>query len=163
MNEMSGLLSVEILVFEVSGQRYGLPSCDVREVLRALTLTPPPEASGLIEGLFNLRGTVVPVLDIRKRFGLPAKPFEHTDHLIVFQVGERVVAVRADKAEGLVQLATSDVDGARGILPGMETIAGVAKLPDGLVFLHSFHGLIPEAESTELNQLIDASASQKGV
>src|SRR5712691_9905367 len=77
----------DILLFEVGGQRYGLPVADVRELLRAVTLTALPGAPSIVEGAVNVRGTVVPVLDIRQRFRLPAKPPAHTDHLIVASAG----------------------------------------------------------------------------
>src|SRR5437870_13646015 len=89
---------LEILVFEVGGQRYGLPAAEVREILRAVAIVPLPRAPAIIEGIINIRGTVVPVLDLRTRFRLPAKPVEPADHLVVAWAGERLVAVRVDRA-----------------------------------------------------------------
>ena len=63
----------EVLVFEVEGQRYGLPTADVRELVRAVTITPLPNAPAVIEGVVNVRGRVLPVLDMRARFRLPAR------------------------------------------------------------------------------------------
>ena len=78
---------LEIVVFEVGGQQYGLPASDVRELQRAATLTPLPRAPAIVEGVVNLRGAVVPVLDIRSRFRLPPKPMEPTDHFVVARAG----------------------------------------------------------------------------
>ena len=69
-------MEIEILVFEINGQRFGIRAVDVVEVLRAATLTPLPTAPSLIEGLLNLRGRVVPVLDVRERLGLPRKEMQ---------------------------------------------------------------------------------------
>jgi purine-binding chemotaxis protein CheW len=58
----------ELLIFEIGASRFGLPSADVREVLRAVTIVPLPGAPPIVEGLINVRGRIVPVLDIRRRF-----------------------------------------------------------------------------------------------
>src|SRR5436309_14010618 len=71
----------EVLIFEVGSQRYGLPAAGVRELVRAVTVTPLPRAPAIVEGVIDLRGTIVPVLDIRARFRLPAKPPEPPHHL----------------------------------------------------------------------------------
>src|ERR1700694_3359288 len=91
----------EILVFEVGGQRYGLPTVDVRELVRAVTITPLPNAPAVIEGVVNVRGRVLPVLDVRARFRLPAKPLDPSDHFIVASAGARGVILRVDRATHL--------------------------------------------------------------
>jgi hypothetical protein len=87
-----------ILVFEIGGRRFGLPAAEVRELLRAVTILPLPLAPDVVEGIINVRGTVVPVLDIRARLRLPAKAAEPSDHLIVVEPGGRPVVLRIDRA-----------------------------------------------------------------
>src|SRR4051812_1235973 len=98
MNEVRNDEALEDLTFELAGQRYGLPSSDVQELIRVVTLTPLPGAPSIVEGAINLRGRVVPVFDIRTRFRLPAKAPEPSDHLIVAWAGERLAAIRVDQA-----------------------------------------------------------------
>ena len=62
----------EVLLFDVGGQRHALRIAQVRELLPALSTTPLPGSPPWIEGVINLRGVMVPVLDMRQRFGLPA-------------------------------------------------------------------------------------------
>jgi purine-binding chemotaxis protein CheW len=118
----------EILVFEVAGRRFGLPAGDVRELLRAVAIVPLPLAGRGVEGVVNLRGQVVPVLDLRARLGLPPRPVAPTDHMIVAQAEGRLVALRVDRALDLVRVESDR------IVPG--AIAGqavrVARLDDGL-------------------------------
>src|SRR5438270_7042780 len=104
---------LEALVFEVEGQRYGLAAGAVRELLRMVAVVPLPGAPAVIEGVVNLRGAVVPVLDLRRRFGLPARAATPTDHLIVADAGGRAVALRVDRAVELVPLAEAEVVDAR--------------------------------------------------
>jgi purine-binding chemotaxis protein CheW len=98
MSEPRPCPRLEILVFEVARQRFGVLSADVRELLRTVTVVPLPKAPAIVEGIIDVRGTIVPVLDIRSRFRLPGKAAEHSDHLLVARAGERLVALRVDRA-----------------------------------------------------------------
>ena len=92
-------MGIEILVFEVEGQQFGVRSADVVQVLRAASLSPLPQAPEAIEGVLNLRGSLVPVLDTRRLLGLPAKVMQHTDHLIVVIAAGQVVTLRRSRYE----------------------------------------------------------------
>src|SRR5688572_3677891 len=101
---------MDVLVFEVGGVRYGLPASQVREIVRAVTIVPLPRAPAIVEGVVNVHGTVVPVLDLRTRFRLPAKPLSHTDHLVLAWAGPRLVALRADRAIAMERIAPEHMD-----------------------------------------------------
>ena len=83
MDEVRNPRRCEILVLEIGGRRYGLPASEVRELLRVVTVESLPRAPPSIEGIINLRGKIVPVLDIRARLRLPPKPAEPSDYLVV--------------------------------------------------------------------------------
>jgi purine-binding chemotaxis protein CheW len=148
------LPSADILVFEAGGQRYGLPAADVREVLRAAALTPLPAAPAVIEGVLNVRGAIVPVLDLRARFRLPPKDLEPSDHLIVATAGPRVVALHADRAVGLVRLAADQIEDARRLVPGAEYVAGVARLEDGVLLIHDLRTFLSASEAAALDDAL---------
>jgi purine-binding chemotaxis protein CheW len=156
--------SLQVLVVEVGGQHYGLPVADVRELVRAVAIVPLPRAPAVVEGIINLRGRIVPVLDIRSRFRLPAKPLEYTDHFVVAQTGERLVALRVDRALDLVQLEADDVEEARGVIPGADYVSWVAKLPHNLVLIHDLRTFLSRAESAALADALSApeSPGEKG-
>jgi purine-binding chemotaxis protein CheW len=153
---------LEVLVFELGGQRYGVPVAAVREVVRAVTIVPLPRAPAVIEGIVNFRGTIVPVLDVRRRFRLPARPAEHTDHLVVARAGRRLVALRVDRAVDLVRLGGTDVEEARGSVPGAEYVAWVAKLPDDLVLIHDLETFLSRAEAETLDEALAPPAAGPG-
>jgi purine-binding chemotaxis protein CheW len=132
---------VDVLVFEMGGQRHGLAAAAVLEILRAVAVAPLPQAPPGVEGVINLRGRVVPVVDLRHRFRLPPRPVLPTDHLIVARSGDRLVALRVDRAEDLVRLDPADLEPA-GPAPGP-----VAKLADGLVPVHSLDDLLAADEA----------------
>jgi len=119
----------EILVFEVGDRRFGLPVSGVRELLRAATIVPVPSAPAAIEGVINVRGAVVPVLDVRAWLRLPARPVEPADQLIVLDGGRRPAALRVDRVVELGELPGADA-GRDG-----DDFAGVVKLAGGLVLM----------------------------
>lgn len=138
---------VELVVFEVERQRYAIPLDDTAEIVRIPSINILPKAPQIIEGVINVRGRVVPVLDVRARFRHPAKAPEPTEHLIVARAGPRVVALRVDRVLELSRIDANDVEDAKAILPIAEYVAGVAKLQDGLVFIHDLKTFLTAAEA----------------
>jgi purine-binding chemotaxis protein CheW len=126
-------MGVEVLVFQVDDRQFGVLSSSVVEVVRAVTLTPLPAASKIAEGLLNLRGHVVPVLDVRHLFGLPPKNIEHTDHLIVVQVDGHLVALRVDRATDLVPCPEESLQTADDVVPNSELIRVVTHIGDRII------------------------------
>ncbi|HEX8699978.1 MAG TPA: chemotaxis protein CheW [Myxococcaceae bacterium] len=147
----------EVLLFTLEGQRYALPSADVRELVRAARLTPLPHAPAVVEGLLNLRGELLPVLDLRRRFRLPPRPLSPMDHFIVARAGPRTVGLRVDRAEGLLSLEPGSWDETPGELPGVGYVAGAVKLPDGLVLVHDLRTFLSEAEALALDTALAAA------
>jgi purine-binding chemotaxis protein CheW len=154
MNPVAERPPLEVLVFEVGGRRYGLPAADVRELIRAVAVVPLPGAPPLVEGVINVRGRVVPVLDVRARLGLPAKPPEPADHLIVARAGERPVALRVDRATDLVRLDPAGVEEARGLVPGLGRAGWVARLADGVLLVHDLVAFLSQGEAARLDDAL---------
>jgi purine-binding chemotaxis protein CheW len=136
----------ELLIFELDGQRCGLPVADVKEIVRAVLPVSLPGTPPIVEGVINVRGSVVPVLDIRRAFSLPPKPLEHTDHFIVAWVGKRLVALHIDRAVGLVHLTSADVDNFENAVPGENHLAGIARVADDLVLIQDLAAWLRTAE-----------------
>jgi purine-binding chemotaxis protein CheW len=153
---------MDVLVFEIGGVRYALPTSDVSELARAVTIVPLPKAPPIVEGIINVHGRVVPVLDIRTRFRLPLRPVSHTDHLIVAHVASRLVALRADRALDLAHIDPNDIEEAHTCAAGAEYISGVAKLPDGLVLIHDLRTFLEDAEAAALDKALGERESSAG-
>ena len=157
-----GGLPREVLVFSLGGQRYALWAEAVRELVRAVAIVPLPRAPAMVEGVINLRGKVVPVLDLRGRFGVPAKPVEPGDHLIIAEVagnpGPRRVAIRADRALDLVRLDPARIEEARALQSAGPYIAGVARLSEGLALIHDLRTFLSAGESASLDRALAAEA-----
>ncbi|CAM4449640.1 purine-binding chemotaxis protein CheW [Corallococcus exiguus] len=156
MNPPSEAGPQEVLLFTLERQRYGLPVEDVRELVRAARLTPLPQAPDVVEGLLNLRGELLPVLDLRRRFRHPARALSPMDHFIVASTGGRLVAMRVDRAEGLHAVTPGEWDPSPRELPGVGYVAGAAKLTDGLVLVHDLRSFLSEAEALQLDSALGA-------
>jgi len=140
----------EFLAFEVAAQRYGIRAIDVIEVLRAVTTVALPKAPGIVAGVVTVRGAVVPVLNLRARFGLPPRQTEPADQLVVAWAGERRIALPVDRAVDLVRVHPSDIEDATRLIPGVAYVAGMAKLPDGLMLIHDLRTFLSQAETDAL-------------
>lgn len=154
---------LDVLVFEVGGQRYGLPAADVLELVRAVTLMPLPGAPATVEGVMNLRGHIVPVLNIRAPLRLAPKKAEPSDHLIVTRSGGRSVAVRVDRALELARLSRGAIERTADVLPGLWGAAQVARLPDGLLLIHDLATFLSADALAALGPALGApQAGEKG-
>lgn len=151
--------SLEVLVFEVGGRHYGVPSSQVQEITQAVASMPVPEASPLVEGVINLRGDVVPVVDPRHRLQLPAKDPEPGDHLVIGWAGSRRIALRVDRALELARLDAGAVERARELLPSAEFAPDIAKLPEGLLLVHDFGSFLSTTHAAALDGLLPRSSS----
>ena len=147
----------EILVFEAGGQRYGLPIVDVRELVRAVAITPLPDAPAVIEGIVDVRGRVLPVLDVRARLRLPAKALEPSDHFIVASAGARGVILRVDRAVHLATIDDASVQPPETLGAGGSHLAGVARLEDGMVLIHDLATFLTAAENMALDEALAVS------
>lgn len=141
----------DLVVFHLGGLRYGLTSTAVREVVRAVAVLPLPKAPPIVEGIIDYRGAVVPVLDIRARFGLPGTPLDPHQHFIVATAAERTVALRVDR---VAQIVAIDANGVESIESSTPYVAGVIRLPDGLVLIHDLGTFLDSDESVALDAAI---------
>ena len=138
------------LTFAIDRQRFGISIEGVQEIIRAVRLARLPKAPPIVEGLIDLRGAVVPILDIRSRFRLPPRPVESTNHIIVARAKQRVVGFRVDCAIEVRSWAPNEIEDIGSIAPASDYVAGVAKLPDGLLLIHDLETFLSEAEALAL-------------
>ncbi len=158
---MDRRMRIEILVFEVHGQQFGLRSEDVLEVLRAATLTPMPNVPRAIEGLLNLRGRAVPVLNTRAMFGFPEQAMRHSDHLVLLRSGDQPVALRVDRALDLIALEVEMPEASEPKGSASYFVDLVVNTADGMVHVLDSTQLLSENEiSSVVGLLADRSATE---
>lgn len=148
---------VAVLTAEVGGQRVGFPLVSVHEVLPAMETTGLANAPEVIRGVVNLRGEPLPVLDLRARLGLPTRPADPDDHVLVCQLRGRRVGVWVDRA--------LDVDASPGqaLVPLPEDApsrhaAGAVLLEDGLLLVVDVDSFLSVDEVTRLSRALAEEA-----
>jgi purine-binding chemotaxis protein CheW len=144
----------DCLVFALDSHRFALPAAVVVEVARVVASAPLPGAPEIVEGAINVRGTIVPVLDVRARFGLPAADVDPDQHLILARAGRRVVALRVDRALALVAIPDDAFEPVERVAPGTPLVAGVARLPDGVLVIHDIERFLSLDEAQRLDAVV---------
>jgi purine-binding chemotaxis protein CheW len=145
---------VSILPFELERHRFGVLVADVQEVLRAATASPLPKAPAVILGVFNLRGSLVPVFDIRSRFGFPRRRLRHTDTFIIVKVRGRPAAIVADQVVALVSVSNENIERCKLVTADAAYVAGVAKLEDGNIIIYDLAGFLTDTERADLDEAL---------
>lgn len=138
------------LIFRIDGLRCGLDAARVLEVLPALAVRPLPGAAPFVAGTIDVRGTVVPVLDLRVRFGRPRRAMQLSDRLILARAHGRTLAVWVDVVEGLVSRDRDALTAAGGMMIGDRSLVGVATTTAGQCTIHDLDGFITACESDAL-------------
>jgi purine-binding chemotaxis protein CheW len=151
-----GQRPLTLLVFQLGAQRLALRLEVVQRVLAMVEIRSLPGAPAPVTGLVNIAGRVIPVMDLRPRFGVASRAVELSDVLILADAGWRTVALVADGVIGLVARGGDDVTPMASMTGGLPDLAGVVKLDDGLVLLHDVDKVLSSAQRQQLDRLLAA-------
>lgn len=146
-----------IVVFVLDEPRYALYLSSVERVVRAVEITTLPKAPEMVLGVINVQGSVMPVLDIRRRFRLPVREMKQDDRFIIARTTKRRVALVADSVAGVHELTEREMVNAQQALPFAEYLSGVAKLDDGLVLIHDLDTFLSLDEEKALDVALAGS------
>ncbi len=147
-DEAGNIDQIQLVSFWVGAEEFAVEILAVREINRMLEITRVPQSPECVEGVINLRGLIVPVIDIRKRFGL--EPSEATDdtRIVVVESDGRIVGFVVDKVNEVLRLDQSVVDQPPALGGGQmsQYISGVGKLEDRLIILLDVKLLVGDLE-----------------
>jgi len=143
----------QLLVFTIDCKRFALQLKDVVRAVRMVEITPLPKAPEIVLGAIAVQGTIVPVLDMRRRLGLAPRTPELDDNLLIARTNRRTVALIADTVDSLIEQPTETIIAPDTIVPGLEYVTGVTRFDDGLIFIHDLDGFL----SLEEEQTLEAS------
>ncbi len=140
----------QIVVFTLDELLYALPMEAVEKVIHAVEITHLPGAPEIVQGIINVHGRIIPVIDIRKRFGLQTKEIDPDDRIILADTGKRQVALPADSVTGMRDLLPRQHEQAAKILPFAGHLKGVAKTDDGLILIYNLDKFLSLDEEQKL-------------
>lgn len=140
----------QLFVFTLDLQRYAIAASAVERVVRMVYVTPLPAAPDIVLGVIDVRGRTIPVVDMRRRLGLPLRAPRVSDHLVIVTTPRRRLALPVDEASGLIEVAADAVDAAHDVAPNARHVSGIVRLRDGLVFLHDIDAFLSLDEEAAL-------------
>ncbi|MBZ5531892.1 MAG: chemotaxis protein CheW [Acidobacteriia bacterium] len=139
---------LHIVGFRIGRETFGVPIALVHEIVRVPEITAVPDSPGYVEGVINLRGKIVSVLDLRKRFGEKQVVNTKKNRILVSEVSGKMVGLIVDSASEVIKLPESDVQAAPSVFEDGELnyVTGVGKLQGRLIILVDLSKILQKGE-----------------
>jgi purine-binding chemotaxis protein CheW len=145
-------MDTQIVIFEIGAEYFGVSIAAVESIIKMQTITSMPHAPSFVEGVTNLRGKILPVIDLRKRFGLAPQPCNTNSRIIVIADGGIEVGMVVDGVSEVLTLSEDTVEPAPPITASVEAgfITGIAKIDNRLVILLDLGKILSTQDCSEL-------------
>jgi purine-binding chemotaxis protein CheW len=139
----------QIVVFELGDERYGLDIATVYEIIRHQPITAVPQAPAFVEGVINLRGRIIPVVDLRDRFGMATGSLTKASRIVVCEAAGTRVGLVVDGVSEVLMIAAEAIEPTPEVAAGYDAayLRGIAKLGDRLIILLELDGLFGSADA----------------
>lgn len=153
VENIKDLHELQLVVFRLAREEYGLPITRVQEINRVAPITKLPQTPLFMEGIINLRGRIIPVIDLRKRFQLEVT--EHTDNtrIIIVEVNGQTIGVIVDAVNEVVRLEQEQIEPPPpSFVLDAQYIHGVGKVDGRLLILLNINAVLSSQEEIELKE-----------
>lgn len=147
--------TTHLVVFKLDESDFGIDLTAVERALRAVSITVLPQAPEIILGVINVQGRIIPVVNTRKRFRLPEREIDIDDRFLVVRASRRSFAFMVDAVNEVVEISPQQMIGAKTILPDLEYLQGVVKLPNGMILIHDPDTFLSLEEEQVLNEVMN--------
>jgi len=147
-----------VAVFTLDERRFGLPLGSVERVIRAVAVTPLPKAPDVVAGVVDIRGEIVPVIDLRRRLGVPGREIAPGDQLLIARTPVRTLAMIVDAVTGVAECSERDWVAADAVVPRTGYLQGIARLADEMVLIHDLDTFLSLDEEQVLEQALIGGA-----
>jgi purine-binding chemotaxis protein CheW len=146
---------LQLVSFKLGEEEFGVDILKVQEINRLVEITKVPRAPGFVEGVINLRGKVIPIIDLRKRFGLDLKEHDKDTRIVVVDIDGSIMGMIVDAVSEVLRLPTSTIEPAPEIATSIDSeyIRGVAKLEDRLLIFLDLSKVFSQQERQALSQM----------
>lgn len=151
----SGTATDQFLTFVLGAEQYGVEILRVQEIRGYSAVTPIPHTPPHIKGVMNLRGTVIPVVDLRAKFAMESSGYDKFTVIIVVTVGERVIGLVVDAVSDVLDIPASELRATPDLGVRVDTrfISGMANVGDRLTVLLDIERLLSEDDVCALERL----------
>lgn len=153
--EKSNVTLQQLVSFKLANEEFGVDIIKVQEIMRVQEITRVPQMPDYVEGVINLRGNVIPIIDLRKKFGLEVKERDNLTRIVVVNINEKVMGFIVDAVEQVLRLSSDQIEPPPdvGLAVGKEYIKGVGKLDDRLLILLNLDKLLTVEEHAGLEKI----------
>jgi purine-binding chemotaxis protein CheW len=144
---------LQFVSFNLGDEEYAIEILKVQEIIRMIEITRVPNSPEFINGVINLRGRVIPVLDLGKRIGLPEKEHSGDSRIIVVEIQNKVIGFIVDKVNIVLRINQNIVEPTPELVGKIESefIRGIAKMEKNLLILLDLDKVISQPEMKELS------------
>lgn len=145
----------QFVEFKLSDEEYGIDILQVKTIERMMPITRVPKTPDFVEGVINLRGEIVPVIDLKKRFDLTPSEVTDSTRIIIASIDDITVGMIVDAATEVIQLSQDDIEPAPPIIGGIDAnyLEGVGKIDGRLLILLNVAKLLKPQEINQLAQM----------
>jgi len=152
---------LQIVGFRIGRETFGLPIALVREIVRVPEITAVPNAPDYIEGVVNLRGRIIPVVDLRKRFGQKQIEPHKKNRVVVVELEGRLLGLIVNSASEVMKIPPSDIEAPHNVFQEGELnyITGVGKLKGRLVILLDLTRVLQKGELRRLEEVAESAVA----
>ena len=147
---------VKGILFHVGNEVYGIGILNIRGIEKVANIFPIPNAPSYISGIINLRGDVIPVFNLRDKFGLPSEPVTDATKLIIAKSKDIVVAFVVDQVKEIIEIPEEEMVDPPIIVKNVNTkyVGKVAHIRDSLVIFLDLDGLLSESEQENIEKIL---------
>ena len=148
----TGQTEKQLVVFDLASEGYGVDIGAVREIIRMQEITRVPQTPEFVEGVINLRGKVIPVIDLRKRFGLQVADQSKDNRIVVVDIGKQDIGVIVDAVTEVLRISADSVEPPTSVITSADSdyLLGIAKLESRLIILLDLESVLSEEEKETL-------------
>jgi len=153
--EEQSMDELQVVVFELENSYYGVHILQVQEIIKMTEITKLPNTPKFIEGVVNLRGRIIPVMDLRKRFGLNPIPVNEEWKILILKTEEVLFGVMVDQISEVEKISVGIIEVPPKIVAGVkgEFISGIAKTDKRLLILLDIERILSEEEQDMLKDI----------
>ncbi|OGS17134.1 MAG: chemotaxis protein CheW [Elusimicrobia bacterium RIFOXYA2_FULL_50_26] len=146
---------VQLVVAELSREEYGIPITQVQEIIKIPEITRIPNMPEFIEGVINLRGKIIPIIDLRKRFKLTQKQKDEEARIVITTIGGQPVGLVADSVSEVIRLSAEAIDPVPSVISHInsEYLSGVGKLDKRIIILLNMEKVLNDLEKNSLRRI----------
>jgi purine-binding chemotaxis protein CheW len=152
---------LHIVGFRIGRETFGVPIGLVHEIVRVPEITSVPDSPGYVEGVINLRGKIVSVVDLRKRFGEKQILAHKKNRILVAEVESKMVGLIVDAASEVIKIPENEVDLPPSVFDEGELnyVTGVGKVQGRLIILIDLNKILQKGELRRLGEVAQAAAA----